>query len=153
MRSIDPVILLPADHALIPLDTPFGLCESNQKIFPKNTFSWRIRMPDIHIVYKAAKDYKSIPVSGVFGGINPQGMIHADLFIEKAGYPEETVMRVNEGTGETFELSRTPEQQPVVREFLVGMVMRPEVAKAIGQWLLHQVDQMERQMQPGGWKQ
>jgi len=31
--------------------------------------------------------------------------------------------------------------------------MRPEVAKAIGQWLLHQVEQMERQMPPGGWKQ
>jgi hypothetical protein len=80
-------------------------------------------------------------------------MVHADLFIEKADYPEETVMRVNESTGETFELSRNPEQQPVVREFLVGMVMRPEVAKAIGQWLLHQVEQMERQMPPGGWKQ
>ena len=110
-------------------------------------------MPDIHIRYRTAKDYKSIPGSGVYGGINPQGMIHADLFIEKADYPEETVMRVNESTGETFELSRTPEQQPVVREFLVGMVMRPEVAKAIGQWLLHQVEQMERQMPPGGWKQ
>jgi hypothetical protein len=110
-------------------------------------------MPDIHIVYRAAKDYKSIPVSGVYGGINPQGMIHADLFIEKADYPEETVMRVNEATGETFELSRTPEQQPVVREFLVGMVMRPEVAKAIGQWLLKQVEQMERQVPQGGWKQ
>ena len=110
-------------------------------------------MPDIRIIYRTAKDYRSVPVSGVYGGINPQGMIHADLFIEKTDIPESTTMRVEEGTGETYELSRNPEQQPIVRELLVGLVMRPEVAKAVGQWLMHQVEQMEKQMAPGVWKQ
>ncbi|OPX94090.1 MAG: hypothetical protein A4E62_02165 [Syntrophorhabdus sp. PtaU1.Bin002] len=110
-------------------------------------------MPDIHILYRTAKEYRSLPVSGVYGGISPQGMIHADLFIEKADAPESTVMRVNETTGEAFELSRSPEQQPMVREFLVGLVMRPEVAKAIGQWLVQQAGQMEQQMASGTWKQ
>ncbi|OPY80022.1 MAG: hypothetical protein A4E65_01650 [Syntrophorhabdus sp. PtaU1.Bin153] len=110
-------------------------------------------MPDIHVFYKTAKEYRSLPVSGVYGGISPQGMVHADLFIEKAGAPESTVMRVDETTGEAFELSRHPEQQPMVREFLVGLVMRPEVAKAIGQWLIQQAAQMEQQMATGAWKQ
>ena len=110
-------------------------------------------MPDIRIVYRTANDYRSLPVSGVYGGINPQGMVHADLFIEKTDMPESTTIRVEEGTGESYDLSRRPEQQSVVRELLVGLVMRPEVAKAVGHWLIHQGEQMEKQMTPGSWKQ
>jgi hypothetical protein len=110
-------------------------------------------MPDIRIMFRTGKDYRVVPVSGVYGGITPQGMVHADLFVEKKDLPESMVMRVEEASGSSYEVSREPEQSGVVREMLVGMVMRPEVAKAIGQWLIHQVEQMEKQMTSSVWKQ
>lgn len=110
-------------------------------------------MSDIRIFFKTGNDYRAIPVSGVYGGINPQGMVHADLFVEKTEPPESMVIHVDETTGEAREASREPVQQGIVRELLVGLVMRPEVAKAIGLWLIHQVEQMEKQMAPANWKQ
>jgi hypothetical protein len=112
-------------------------------------------MSQIRISFKTGNDYRVIPVSGVYGGITPQGLVHADLFIEKAEVPESMVIDVDEATGEASEVSRSPVEQGIVRELLVGLVMRPEVARAVGLWFMNQVDQMEKQMTPpqDTWKQ
>jgi hypothetical protein len=66
------------------------------------------------------------------GGVNPQGEIVFDLFVEK-GDLESTLMRVEPGQ-QPIELSRKGET--VVREAQVGIVLRADIALMIGKWLM-----------------
>ena len=40
-------------------------------------------MSEIKIAFKKTPDYRIIPVTGAWGGVNPQGEIIFDLFVER----------------------------------------------------------------------
>jgi hypothetical protein len=89
-------------------------------------------MSEIKIEFKKAPDYRMIPVTGAWGGVNPQGEIIFDLFIEKLEI-ESIRLKVEPG-GPPVETAR--EGQIQVRESQIGIVIRSDIARSIGEWLI-----------------
>ncbi len=100
-------------------------------------------MGDITVFFKKSQDYREIPVSGAWGGLSPQGMVYCDLFVEKAENPESIVFRIDENN-QPQEVSRQPQTTYFIREALVGLMMQPDVARSIGQWLVWQADEFDK---------
>jgi hypothetical protein len=91
------------------------------------------KMSDVKIEFRKASDYKMIPVTGAWGGVNPQAEIVFDLFVEKRETPPSVTMRI--------EMGKAPQEMPIeegviVREFQIGIVVRPDIAFSIGKWLI-----------------
>jgi len=101
-------------------------------------------MPEIKIFFRRAAEFKMIPVSGVWGGLTPQGNVYCDFFFEKAEIPENVVVQVGEGGTPAKEVGRNPQNQMFVREVVVGLSMQPEIARSIGQWLIEKADEFQK---------
>jgi hypothetical protein len=91
----------------------------------------------VTIYYPKADHYRLLPVTGAFGGPTPSGDILAEFFIERKTAPEKMIVEISDGT--LNELSREGERH--VRELQVGILIRPDVAHAIGVWLIEKAKQ------------
>jgi len=101
-------------------------------------------MSEIKIFFRRNPDFKMMPVSGVWGGLTPQGNVYCDFFFEKAEIPENVVMEVGEGAVPAKEVGRNPQTQMFIREVVVGLSMQPEIARSIGQWLIDKADEFKK---------
>ena len=100
-------------------------------------------MVDIPIAYEYDKDYRLLPISGAWGGPTGQGSIAVDLFCETRRSPETITLQIDESSpGKPPQEKGTEESRRFVRHLLVGLVMQPEVARAIGQFLLTRADEL-----------
>ena len=82
--------------------------------------------------------YRFVPVNGVWGGVTPRGDITADFFHEALTCPESVTYAVTEADGLGAEVERQlddPSSQ-VTRSLMFGIVLIPEHAESIGQWLI-----------------
>ncbi len=104
-------------------------------------------MPEIKIQFKKAPDYRIIPITGAWGGVNPQGEIVFDLFVERLEVPESVRMRVEPGRP-PLEIGRDGEMH--VRECQVGVVVRPDIARSIGEWLIQKATEASAGIVKGG---
>jgi len=95
-------------------------------------------MPEIKIEFKKATDYRIIPATGAWGGVNPQGEIIFDLFVEKLEI-ESVRLRVEPGRP-PVEAAR--EGQIQVRESQIGVVVRADIARSIGEWLIQKAQEV-----------
>jgi hypothetical protein len=84
------------------------------------------------VKFTKAKDYRNVPATGAWGGISATGEITFDFFVEKSEAPEVIELEVDDVS--TTEVSRSPEM--IVRESQVGIVIRPDIAYTIGDWLM-----------------
>lgn len=101
----------------------------------------------IKFIYRRVSDFQRIPVSGVIGAVNPQGMVVAQYYFESATLPEEETQTITEGG--TLEPSSRPGDSPSFdREIQTAAVMAPHVAKAIGKWLIEKAEQAEQARGP-----
>ena len=100
-------------------------------------------MPDVNIFYRKSSDFKMLPISGIWGGLTAQGYLYCELFFEKAETPESILIHVEEGK-KPHEGGQRPETLMFVRESLVGLSMQPEIARAIGEWLIKNADQFKK---------
>jgi hypothetical protein len=98
----------------------------------------------VDIYFRKDKDYRVMPVSGVWGGVSPHGMIFADFFFEKPDTPEKVAL--NESGAE---VDRHPSGVFIVRDVMAGIAVRPEVARAIGQWFLDKAEEFEKKHSGG----
>ncbi len=101
-------------------------------------------MQNVRVFFKKSPEYKTIPVTGVWGGITPQGLVCCDLVVERAETPESVMLEIDEQNGTAREVERQPKQGLVVRESMVGLVMQPEAARTIGAWLIRTAEEFER---------
>jgi len=99
---------------------------------------------EVLISYEKSKDFKFIPATGAYGGPNPQGEIICNFYIEHRKYPEKSTARLNGETGKVVE-KITAEQDLMVRELQIGVIMRPDIARLIGLWLIKKADQVSVQ--------
>lgn len=110
-------------------------------------------MTRIRVKSKKDSEHRIIPASGVWGGVTPHGMIYFDVVLEKPEAPTLTIMNVNEATGERVETIDEPEEQSVERILMTGIIVRPEIARAIGHWLIEKADEAQNfgkgEMLPG----
>ncbi len=99
----------------------------------------------LDVFFRKDRDYRVMPVSGVWGGISPHGMVFADLFFEKPDTPEKVSL---DDAGK--EVGRSPAGMFVVRDVVAGIAVRPEVARAIGEWFIAKADEFEKKNPPKG---
>ena len=94
-------------------------------------------MSEIKVEFKKAGDYRIIAATGAWGGVNPQGEITFDLFIEKL---EIQSVRIKAEPGRPpVEVAREGEIH--VRESQIGVVVRPDIARSIGEWLIQKANE------------
>ena len=91
----------------------------------------------VTVFFEKDKDYRLLPVTGAFGGPTPSGDIVAEFFVERRTAPEKIVMEVSGNTAN--EISREGERH--VRELVVGLIIRPDIAHSIGLWLIDKAKQ------------
>ena len=81
--------------------------------------------------------FRNIHVSGAFGGMTPQGDLHVALYSERTPIAQEiTLMVGQDGTFVDEDREKRIQREGLLRELEVGLVMSPEVAEVIGQWLM-----------------
>jgi hypothetical protein len=100
-------------------------------------------MAQIRVKAKKDSEHRIIPASGVWGGVTPHGMVYFDVVLEKPEAPTLTIIDVDEATGVRTETIEEPKEQSVERILMTGILVRPEAARAIGQWLIEKADEAE----------
>lgn len=92
----------------------------------------------LHISYKKTSDYKVVPAAGVFGGPTGQGDILINFYVEYRVLPESVEVEINpDGSAE-----ETPKvaKDAFIRELNTGILMRADIAKSVGEWLIKQAN-------------
>jgi hypothetical protein len=104
----------------------------------------------VRFVYNSNLDFKRVSVSGVIGGMTPHGLLLANLFFEKHQLPQEQMGTVHEDG--RLEIHPVVTSVPTIeRELQVGLLMTPEVALSVANWLKETADAAisARAQQPG----
>ena len=95
----------------------------------------------VKFVFKKSEEYQIHYVNGAFGGITPRGDVLYHLFFEHRGLPIEEEMTI----GEDKKLK--PQEKDladieIIRDLKVGIIMSPEQAENLANWLLSRVDEI-----------
>jgi hypothetical protein len=93
----------------------------------------------VNIKYKRMSDYKTIPATGAVGGATPQGEVMCNFFVEYKETPDLLKLEINPADGSSKEIEKV-EKDTFVREIEIGILMRADVAKLIGEWLIEQAE-------------
>jgi hypothetical protein len=94
----------------------------------------------LNISFEKSKVFKFIPATGAWGGPNPNGEIICNFFIEHRRHPKELNVEIESKTGKVKKEERKGES--LIRELQVGIIMRPDIAKAVGEWLIKKADEV-----------
>lgn len=100
-------------------------------------------MTEVKIKTRKDENHRIISPSGVWGGVTPYGMIYFDLFVEIPETPRETIITIDEATGQRTESVDESIEPSIERIALTGVMARPEIARAIGRWLIEKSDEAE----------
>jgi len=90
------------------------------------------------VEFTKSDGYRLIAATGAWGGVSPNGEIVFDLYIERRRNPESITIEVEDG--EQVGEERHPKPQPFERESQIGVVVRPDIARAIGEFLIGMAD-------------
>jgi len=90
---------------------------------------------EIKVKYEYASDYRKIPATGAWGGLTPNGEVVVNFFVEFITKPDSIKIRIDE-TGIIEQKNQEHKDMTWTREILVGIVLRPDIAESIGQFLL-----------------
>ena len=106
--------------------------------------------------YIKGKDFRVIRADGAIGGITPNGYIHFALYSERQAIPRRQVFALSEDgvVGEMIE-AETITRGSIVREMDVDVFLRPDIAKALHQWLgehLERIEALKAVSRPSGEK-
>lgn len=98
----------------------------------------------VKFVYYTPEDYKIYPVNGAWGGPTARNDIIVNFFVERQEMPREEVHSIGEnGSLGPIEKEQKEEVQ-IARELQVGIVLNPDQALDIAEWLKKNVDQLRR---------
>lgn len=90
--------------------------------------------PKVDVVFSRSPEYRVVAATGAWGGLSLNGEVVFDLYVERRATPESMELTVK-SDGSTTE-KRFPDPQPLLRESQVGVVLRPDIAKSIGDFLI-----------------
>jgi hypothetical protein len=109
-------------------------------------------MPDespneITFVYEDADEVRTIAATGAHGGPTPDGAsVVANLYVERASIPHHVSHQIDErGEVDLSETSNQVSRGEVTREVQASLVMTPEHALQLAQWLQENAQQAMRQ--------
>lgn len=89
---------------------------------------------EVKIIYRKAPDFRLFPATGAWGGPSVNGEIVINFYVDRAQEPESVTLLIDEKASTATEKPLPPAQN--VREVLVGVVLRPDIALSVGQWLM-----------------
>jgi ssDNA-specific exonuclease RecJ len=104
-------------------------------------------MNKIKCKYIFSDDYNPIYVNGAQGGINTQGEIVVNFYLERKALP---VSQTYELEGEQINITKEIEAEPsdlknsFVRVIENGIIMNYQTAKEIYKWLGNHIEKLER---------
>ncbi len=107
--------------------------------------------PD-RINFRYVKDdgYRIVPASGAHGGITPDRQVIAHLFVELSALPETVTQEATSDGKLAQPKAPTPGDEGArwfERRLTVGILMAPDKARSIGQWLIAQAARVEQAKQ------
>lgn len=104
------------------------------------------KAPAVKIKFKKSSEHNTLPVSGVWGGATPQGDIMCHIFVEHLQLPDIMELEIDVPSGTTIEKTKR-EEKTYLREILTSLVIRPDIAKSIGAWLISKAEAIEKSRQ------
>ena len=79
-------------------------------------------------------NYRIIASNGIWGGMTPRGDMRLDFFVESQAMPESVTNKVEKGRiGK--ETKRVPAGRKIVRKIQVGILMTPELADSVADFI------------------
>lgn len=98
--------------------------------------------------YVKTSDFRVVWADGAIGGRTAQGHIHFALYAERPAIPRRQVFRLNMETSALGDPipEKTIGRAAYVREMACDVMMTPDVARNLAQWLIQQADSLK----PGG---
>ena len=91
------------------------------------------------VIFARSPEYRVIAATGAWGGLSPNGELVFDFYVERRATPDR--MEITVASNGSAEEKRLPDPQPLLREAQVGVVLRPDIAKSIGQFLIRYAEQ------------
>lgn len=121
-------------HDVSDTPTTMGTIETEQEPHKKVKF-----------VFRKSEGYQIHYVNGAFGGITPRGDVLYHLFFEHRDLPGEEELTLEEGKLKPQEKD-LPDLE-IIRDLKVGIIMTPEQAENLANWLLIRVDEINRELE------
>lgn len=90
----------------------------------------------VNIKFIQSSNHITFPATGAWGGVNPNGEIICHFFIEHQAYPSQLTVEIDESFMKHNEKYEEKEKTNYVRQIQATAVLRPDIAKAIGEWLI-----------------
>jgi hypothetical protein len=97
----------------------------------------------IVIDYKESPDYRVVAANGAWGGLTPKGDIMMSLYIEHAKTPLTVTHSVDAGKLGP-EIDRDTAGTAITRHLQVGVMMSPQTAETVANWLLGKVEDLNK---------
>lgn len=111
----------------------------------KDMSATEISKKQITFKYKFESNYNPVYINGAFGGINPQGEIVANFYLERIALPNATthIVGANGSIGEAIKKDPKDLDESCVRYVQSGIVMNLETAKQLNVWLERNIKNLE----------
>jgi hypothetical protein len=92
--------------------------------------------------YVKTSDFRVVWVDGAIGGPTAQGHVHVALYAERPAIPRRQVFKIDQDTSTLGPLipEKTITRMAYVREMSCDLMMTPDVARKVGEWLIQQAD-------------
>jgi len=91
-------------------------------------------------IFSKADGYKLVPATGAWGGISPQREIIVDFYIDQRQIPEYLDAEIVDG--HQVSERRHPDPQPIDRQIQFGIILRPDIARSIGEFLITKANEV-----------
>ncbi len=93
----------------------------------------------VRIVYSKIPNYQLLPATGAWGGVSPQKEIIVEFYVDNRRNPES--LDITTVDGKAVKEERTPTDLPIDRIMQCGIILRPDIARSIGQFLIAKADE------------
>lgn len=100
----------------------------------------------IKFIFNKSDDYRLHFVNGLFGGFTGQGDLVINFFFESRDLPKEQEGNI-EGTTIKYDPFSTPLN--FVRDLKCGIIMTPQQALVLKEWLDRQLNELEQKIKSG----
>lgn len=101
------------------------------------------RLPEekekVKLIYNKPEDYSIVFANGLYGGVSPRGDIHCHFFVESRPLPIEQEFKLSEDGKIGEEIGQSVSPVTIIRDLKVGIIVEPDVAQSIAEWLLDKV--------------
>jgi len=98
---------------------------------------------EISFEYKISPNYSNYTIAGAHGGLQPGGLITANIFSERTAIPKRITHRLTQ-EGALGEIIEEEKKEAIIRDVLFSLSMTPNTAKSLGRWLIEKAEEYER---------